>query len=102
MQVERWHEEHDGALNESAMREKIERKGFDVRCYSYPPGTYFPPHAHGVDKWDGVLAGCFRMVMGEREVILEPGDMLFVPKGASHSAEVVGDEQVVSLDAVRL
>jgi len=101
MQVERWHEENDGQLDESAMCEKLERKGFDVRCYSYPPGTYFPPHTHGVDKWDGVLAGRFRMVMGGQEVVLEAGDMLFVPKGASHSAEVVGDDPVVSVDAVR-
>ncbi|MDX8411521.1 MAG: cupin domain-containing protein [Mariprofundaceae bacterium] len=101
MQMERWHEDHDGVLNESAMCDKMERKGFAVQCYSYPAGTYFPPHTHGVDKWDGVIAGRFRMVMGEREVILEAGDMLFVPKGACHSAEVVGDEPVVSLDAVR-
>jgi len=101
MQMERWHEESDGQLDESAMCEKLERKGFDVRFYSYPPGTYFPPHTHGVDKWDGVLAGRFRMVMGGQEVVLEAGDMLFVPKGVSHSAEVVGDDSVVSVDAVR-
>jgi mannose-6-phosphate isomerase-like protein (cupin superfamily) len=34
-------------------------------------------------------------------VILEAGDCLHVPRGAEHSAEVVGDEPVVSLDGVR-
>jgi len=102
MQIERWHEERDGPLSELAMRDKLERKGFSVQYYTYPPGTYFPPHTHGIDKWDGVLSGRFRMVMGGTEAVLEPGDMLFVPKGASHSAEVVGDEAVVSLDAVRV
>ena len=32
----------------------------------------------------------------------EAGDCLFVPRGVTHSAEVVGEEPVVSLDAVTL
>jgi quercetin dioxygenase-like cupin family protein len=69
--------------------------------YVYPPGTHFPPHTHAVDKVDGVLAGRFRMTMGGRSVVLEAGDMLAVPAGAVHEAEVIGAEPVVSLDAVR-
>ena len=34
-------------------------------------------------------------------VILKTGDALAVPRGVVHSAEVVGDESVVSLDAVK-
>ncbi len=40
------------------------------------------------------------MVVEGTEVILEAGDCLAVPKGTLHSAEVVGDTPVVSLDAV--
>jgi mannose-6-phosphate isomerase-like protein (cupin superfamily) len=36
----------------------------------------------------------------EGDVVLEAGDCLVVPGGVVHSAEVVGDEPVVSLDAV--
>jgi mannose-6-phosphate isomerase-like protein (cupin superfamily) len=39
--------------------------------------------------------------MGDEEVILERGDNLEVPHGVMHSAEVVGDDPVVSLDARR-
>jgi hypothetical protein len=35
-------------------------------------------------------------------VVLGPGDSVEVPRGAEHSAAVVGDEPVISLDAVRL
>lgn len=38
--------------------------------------------------------------MEGQEVILEAGDCLAVPRGAGHSAEVVGSEPVVSLDAI--
>ena len=101
MNVERWNEEKDGALNEAAMRRKLEARGYSVSRYVYPPGTHFPDHTHAIDKIDAVLAGRFRMTMKGKEVILEAGDCLAVPRGTVHSAEVVGDQPVVSLDATR-
>ena len=101
MQLEHWNEAVDGPLSEAAMRQKLEALGYSVTRYVYPPGTVFPDHTHPVDKIDGVLSGRFRMTMGGRSVVLEAGDLLHVPAGAVHSAEVVGSGPVVSLDAVR-
>ena len=42
------------------------------------------------------------MTMAGQSVVLKAGDCLAVPKGELHSAEVVGNEPVVSLDAVRV
>ena len=99
--VEHWDEARDGELDEANMRRKIEARGYSVSRYVYPPGTYFPEHDHAVDKIDGVLSGRFRMTMHGEAVVLEAGDLLPVPRGAVHTAEVVGSESVVSLDAVR-
>jgi quercetin dioxygenase-like cupin family protein len=100
MQIEHWNEARDGELNEANMRRKLEDRGYIVSKYIYPPGTYFPDHDHAVDKIDGVLSGRFRMAMKGSSVVLEAGDLLVVPKHVFHSAEVVGEEAVVSLDAV--
>lgn len=75
--------------------------GYEVTQYTYPPGTCFPPHTHSVDKIDVVLSGRFKMSMYGQSVILETGDCLVVTGGAVHSAEVVGEAAVVSLDAIR-
>ena len=101
MAIERWDEESDGPLSEESMRQKLAARGFRVARYVYPPGTYFPDHTHGVDKIDAVLAGRFRLTLVGQSVVLEAGESIEVPRGAVHSAEVVGDEPVVSLDAVR-
>lgn len=101
MQVEHWDPQVDGILSEPALRGKLEARGYRVTRYVYPPGTYFPDHSHAVDKIDGVLEGRFRMTLGGRSVVLGPGDCLAVPRGAVHSAQVVGDDAVVSLDAVK-
>lgn len=101
MNIERWNTERDGRLTEKALRHKLEQQGYRVTRYVYPPGTYFPEHTHGIDKIDAVLSGRFRMTVEGEEVILEAGDCIAVPRGTVHSAEVVGDEAVVSLDATK-
>ena len=101
MKLEKWDEKKDGRLSEAALRKKIEKQGFSVSKYAYPPGTYFPDHSHSVDKIDAVLSGRFKMTLDGQEEVLEAGDCLFVPKGAVHSAEVVGEVPVVSLDSTK-
>lgn len=101
MQVEHWHTQADGPLSEQALRQKLSDRGYRVSRYVYPPGTYFPDHSHPMDKIDAVIAGRFRMTMGDQSIVLEAGDCVFVPHGTMHSAEVVGDEPVISLDATR-
>ncbi len=101
MMLERWNEDVDGPVTEQALRRKMEARGYHVSRYVYPPGTYFPDHQHSIDKIDAVLSGRFRMIVEGQEVILKPGDSIAVPRGTVHSAEVVGDEPVVSLDATK-
>jgi quercetin dioxygenase-like cupin family protein len=99
--VEHWDSDTDGELSEAALRSKLEQRGYIVTRYVYPPGTCFPEHVHDVEKTDAVLSGRFLMSMAGQSVVLEAGDALLVPKGEVHSAEVVGQEPVISLDAVR-
>ncbi len=98
--LERWDEERNGLPTEEALRARLEALGYRASRYVYPPGTFFPEHTHPMDKIDAVVSGRFRMTVEGTEVILEAGDCLAVPKGTLHSAEVVGDTPVVSLDAV--
>jgi quercetin dioxygenase-like cupin family protein len=101
VKVEHWNAEIEGALTEEQLRRKLEGRGYQVTRYSYSAGTVFPEHVHAVDKVDAVVAGRFRMTMRGKVVVLEPGDCMVVPAGTVHSAEVVGDQPVVSLDAVK-
>ncbi len=87
--------------NEAEMQRELEARGYSVSRWTYSPGTYFPPHTHDVDKIDGVVSGRFKITIYGQSVVLGPGDAVVVPRGATHSAEVVGDDVVVSLDAIR-
>lgn len=100
MRVRHWDESLDGPLSETALRRKLEAGGYLVSRYTYEPGTSFPEHTHAMDKIDAVVSGQFRMVVAGHFTILGPGDWVEVPRGVHHTAAVVGDEPVVSLDAV--
>ncbi|WP_447599119.1 cupin domain-containing protein [Nitrospira sp. Nam80] len=102
MSFSRWNLAVDGRLTEAALKRKIECLGYSVTRYVYQAGVYFPDHSHGVDKMDAVISGRFRMVVEGQEIVLEARDMLAVSAGVVHSAQVVGDEPVVSLDGVRV
>jgi quercetin dioxygenase-like cupin family protein len=99
--VRHWNASVDGELSEAALRTRLESLGYLVMRYVYPPGTSFPEHSHQVDKIDAVLSGRFRLIVAGHHVVLGPGDWITVPRGVQHSAAVVGDEPVVSLDAVK-
>jgi mannose-6-phosphate isomerase-like protein (cupin superfamily) len=99
--VEHWDTKADGPLTEVALCRKLEQRGYRVTRYVYPPGTVFPEHSHNVDKIDAVMSGRFRMTRQGKSVVLGSGDCLAIARGVIHSAEVVGNEPVVSLDAVR-
>jgi mannose-6-phosphate isomerase-like protein (cupin superfamily) len=45
-----------------------------------------------------VLEGILRVTVGESAFDLSAGDRLYLPAGTPHSAQVVGQKTVVSLD----
>lgn len=100
-EIERWDEGEDGPVTERRLLEALEDRGYTVSRHVYPPGTRFPPHTHDVDKIDAVVSGRFRVILEGEGVVLGPGDAVEVPRGVEHTAEVVGDEPVVSLDGAR-
>lgn len=101
LEITHWNVDADGELSETALRCKLESLGYTVSRYLYPPGTRFPAHSHAQDKIDAVLCGRFRMSVQGESIVLQAGDTLAVPRGELHSAEVIGSEPVVSLDAIR-
>ncbi|HEX7283090.1 MAG TPA: cupin domain-containing protein [Vicinamibacterales bacterium] len=101
MTPQRWNAA-DGPLTEAALRAKLESLGYRVARYVYEPGTVFPDHKHDVDKIDAVLSGRLRLVVRGHMKVLGPGEWMEIPRGTTHNATVVGDDPVISLDAVKL
>ncbi|PVD33013.1 hypothetical protein C0Q70_08461 [Pomacea canaliculata] len=99
--IEKWDTAVDGELTESNMKRKLEKQGYKYIMYIFSPGTDFPDHTHSVSKKDSILTGRFQFGMYDQIVVLEPGDMVEVPKNTVHNAQVVGRENVVFFDATK-
>ena len=101
IKIEKWEESSDGKLSVQTMENKLRRQGFHCTMYEFCPGTNFPDHTHEISKKDSIVTGRFQFSMYGETVVLEPGDMVEVPKNTVHNAKVVGNESVVFFDATK-
>lgn len=101
LHVEHWSEKTDGPLNEANMRKKLAAEGYKCIKYVFSPGTDFPDHTHSETKKDAILEGQFRFAMFGKEVILQPGDIVEVPRGVVHNATVVSSQPAVFFDTTK-
>ena len=101
MAVNRWNPALDGVFT-NALRGKLEAQRDIAWLATSTPPVSLPDHKHGIDKIDAVVAGRFRLIIGGHVVVLRAGEWVSVPAGVVHSAAVVGDEPVISLDAIKV
>lgn len=83
------------------LRTRLEAEGCQVSMHVLAPGTVFGQHCVSEARIEAVFSGSLRLVIGGRVHVLGPGDWLEVPAGAVIVTEVVGDEPVLGMDAVR-
>jgi quercetin dioxygenase-like cupin family protein len=82
-----------------SLQATLEAEGYVVALYLLAPGTTFNRHCAVGRRLDAVLSGHLRWEVAGETHLLGPGDWIEIPAGAMVSAEVVGDEPVLGLDA---
>lgn len=100
MRIERWDSRREGPLTESALRQKIQTRGYQVSARLYPPDTVVASQPVDRERLDAVAAGVLRVTIDGETAILTAGDMVLVPRGSDRRVEVVGSSPVHCLEAV--
>ncbi len=98
-----WHTAQ--AQQEGIKRTALERKDLSVPGrevvlvrVDFAPGVAFPPHNHPGEEIAYVIEGELEYQLeGKPPVTLKPGDVLFIPAGAIHSAKNVGSVNAAEL-----
>jgi len=101
IKVEKWDSTCDGQLSVDNMERKLRKQGYNCMMYEFGPGTNFPDHTHSVSKKDSIVTGRFQFTMFGETIVMEPGDMIEVPKNTVHNAKVVGNKTVTFFDATK-
>ena len=69
-----------------------EGPNFALRKFSMKPGGGMPRHTNTVEHEQYVLRGHARIGIGEETYEVNAGDVVFIPAGAIHYYENIGDE----------
>jgi mannose-6-phosphate isomerase-like protein (cupin superfamily) len=101
MRIERWEPRRDGPLSESALRQKLEARGYLHTRRTYPSGAVAATQPADHDRVEAVASGMLKMTLGDESAILAAGDLVIVPRGEVRRLEVVGSAPVHCFEGVR-
>ena len=55
------------------------------------PQLGVPPHMNEQDETHMVAEGTYGFVLGDQQLVLGPGDLVYVPRGVAHGFQNIGD-----------
>jgi len=100
MYVLRWDQRLDGPFTETAIQQKLEGLGYEVRPRAKSADAIVSARVHPRERAAAVLAGLLKVTMDNESVILTAGDIVFIPANASRRIEAVGTSAVICVEAV--
>src|SRR5689334_4819408 len=87
---------HGDPIPGTPFREVVAARSTDgalvVLAAELPVGGVVPAHVHPEDQINVVLSGVVRATIGDRELRLEAGSVVLMPRGLPHSLRNAGDE----------
>jgi len=90
-----------GQITINKIRARLEQEGLRPSRFDMVPGDEYGDHAHPDAEIRWVVSGRMRISVQGEAIVLDPGDRLDLAAGVIHSADVVGDEMVVTVCASR-
>ena len=71
-------------ISETVLKDWTER-GYDCQSFVDPPDQEWNNFVHGTNELVTVIEGQLEIKIGSQRHLLNPGDEIFIPKGAIHS-----------------
>ena len=63
------------------------QRGYSCDLFIDPPGREWNDFVHSTNELVTVVEGKLRMTIAGKNLVAEPGDEVFIPKGALHSVK---------------
>ena len=65
------------------------QRGYSCDVFTDPPGREWNDFIHATNELVAVMEGKLKLTIDGEEIIVEPGDEVFIPKGVLHSVKNV-------------
>ena len=85
----------EGATIKVLLGEKEKMPNFYTRIFTLEPGAKIPKHVHDtIEHQQVMLEGTMVLTINDKPYTVVPGNVMYIPKKASHSYENAGETQV--------
>ena len=76
-------------LDRDQVAQDWRRRGYSCDAFTDPPGREWNNFVHTTNELVAVKGGRLKLTIDGEEIIAEPGDEVFIPKGVFHSVRNV-------------
>ncbi len=81
------HQKFSVPLDRDQVTHDWRRRGYSCDLFTDPLGREWNDFVHSTNELVTVMDGRLKLTIGGEEIIVEPGDEVFIPKGARHSVK---------------
>ena len=74
-------------LDRDQVAQEWGQRGYSCDLFTDPPGREWNDFVHGTNELVTVMDGRLKLTIGGEEIIVEPGDEVFIPEGICHSVK---------------
>jgi quercetin dioxygenase-like cupin family protein len=83
------------AINAQTTRRMLWGKLLMAAYLEFKKGAVVPPHQHENEQLAYCISGLVRLTLPDRQLLLRPGEVVLIPGGVTHSAEMPEDTVVM-------
>lgn len=81
------HQKFQTPLDRNQVAHDWDRRGYSCNVFTDPPGREWNDYVHATNELVTVMVGTLKLTINGEEIIAEPGDEVFIPKGVRHSVK---------------
>lgn len=74
-------------LDREQVAQDWHRRGYSCEVFADPPGREWNDFVHATNKLVTAMDGRLKLTIGGKEISVEPGDEVLIPKGVHHSVK---------------
>jgi len=91
MQKTSWAQIEPERMNDLITRQMVNGENATVSRLLLSRGAVVPRHSHVSEQYTMIFAGALKFVFDDREVVVNAGEVLYIPANVPHSAVAMED-----------
>ncbi len=99
MKLYHWDKVEKETMNSSLVRQVIHGEKMTVAKIHLRKGGIVPLHHHINEQLSILEKGRLRFTVGDKEVLMNPGDMVMIPGDVPHTVEALEDSVAVDINS---